>query len=254
MIGVPSSVQDADVTCPLPGVDDHSQRGTVLNINVKISRLMTQILNSVYSVERLSRPFVKTVQSVLRNMAAIAPEMDSVGKSAAYGTVGAVSTVAAHIQLSYHQCILLATRPLLLDLMIARLEGSVGPGDLENTLLPQTKNLLDTCLQSARMSLRILLTLYEHHLIAISSALIPSMIADAATYSAISYRIIDYLIRKGNVPAQLRKKELLCLDQMIQPLLDHSEQQSVQPPYAAPPTSNSFSPDIGVLGGWTAGP
>ena len=49
--------------------------------------------------------------------------------------------------------------------MIARFEGSVGPGDLEKTLLPQTKNLLDTCLQSARMTLRILLTLYEHHLI-----------------------------------------------------------------------------------------
>ena len=60
-------------------------------------------LLAVYSVERLSRPFVKTVQSVLRNMAAIAPEMDSVGTSAAYGTIGAVSTVAGHIQLSYHQ-------------------------------------------------------------------------------------------------------------------------------------------------------
>lgn len=80
------------------------------------------------------------------------------------------------------------------------------------------------------------------------------MIADAATYRAISYRIIDYLIRKGNVPAQLRKKELLCLDEMIQPLFDHGERHSVQLPHAAQPTSNTFSPDFGVLGGWTAGP
>lgn len=49
--------------------------------------------------------------------------------------------------------------------MIARLRGTLGSNDLEKTMLPQTKGLLDTCLQSARMTLRVLSTLYEHHLL-----------------------------------------------------------------------------------------
>lgn len=57
---------------------------------------------AVYSVERLSRPFVKIIQTVLRDMAAMAHEMDAVFTSAAYGGIGAVSTVASHINLSYH--------------------------------------------------------------------------------------------------------------------------------------------------------
>ncbi len=63
------------------------------------------------------------------------------------------------------QCILLATRPLLLHLLIALLKGTLSSHDSEKTLRPQTKDLLETCLQSARMILKILLTLYEHHLL-----------------------------------------------------------------------------------------
>ncbi|OQU99952.1 Fungal Zn2-Cys6 binuclear cluster domain-containing protein [Cladophialophora immunda] len=245
MIGVPSSVQDVDITCPLPGLDDHSQRGTVLNINVKISRLMTQIINSVYSVERLGRPFVKTVQSVLRDMAAIAHEMDVVCSSAAYGSIGAVSTVAGHIQLSYHQCILLATRPLLLHLMIARLEGSNRFALVKYC----TNDILDSFLPFDLES-----AFSAAFIVTMASALVPTMIVDAATYRATSDRIIDYLIRKGNVPAQLRKKELLCLDQMIQPLLDHRDQHLPPPIHASQPPAHAFSPDFGTLGGWRAGP
>lgn len=139
---------------------------------------------AVYSVERLGRPFVKIIQAVLRDMASMAQELDVVFTSVAYGSIGAVSTVAGHINLSYHhvsqrlfwfaifilrtlryQCILLATRPLLLHIMIARLDGTLGPVDLDKSLLPQTISLLNTCLQSARMTLKILQTLYEHHLL-----------------------------------------------------------------------------------------
>ncbi|EXJ84623.1 hypothetical protein A1O3_05293 [Capronia epimyces CBS 606.96] len=272
MIGAPCSIQDSDITCPLPAVDDRSQRGAVLNIHVKISRLMAQILNSVYSVERLSRPFVKVVQAALRDMAAMAHEMDAIFTSAAYGSVGAVSTVAGHINLSYHQCILLATRPLLLHLLIARLKGTFNPQDLEKTLRPQTKYLLKTCLQSTRTTLKILVTLYEHHLldsflpfdlesvfsaafiITMAAAVVPSMISDAAAYRTISYRIIDYMIRKGSVPAQLRKKELLCLEQMIRPLLGSEGPRPLGALDHVEQITNSFSPDTGIFGGWIAAP
>ncbi|KIX00026.1 uncharacterized protein Z518_10953 [Rhinocladiella mackenziei CBS 650.93] len=272
MIGAPSSIQDADITCPLPGIDDDSHRGRVLNIHVKISRLMAQILNSVYSVERLSRPFVKIIQTVLRDMAAMAHEMDAVFTSAAHGEIGAVSTVASHINLSYHHCILLATRPLLLHLMIARLRGTLGSNDLEKTMLPQTKGLLDTCLQSARMTLRILSTLYEHHLldsflpfdlesifsaafiVTMASAIVPSMIPDVASFKATSYRILDYLIRKGNIPAQFRKQELLCLDEMILPLLNQGDQGLSQQTHDHDEVPNMHPLDLGLFSGWSAAP
>ncbi|KIW67935.1 hypothetical protein PV04_03914 [Phialophora macrospora] len=272
MIGAPCSIQDSDITCPLPAVDGREHRGAVLNVHVKISRLMAQILNSVYSVERLSRPFVKVVQGALRDMAAMTHEMDVIFTSAAYGSVGAVSTVAGHINLSYHQCIILATRPLLLHLLVARLKGTFNPHDVEKALRPQTKYLLETCLQSARMTLKILVTLYEHHLldaflpfdlesvfsaafiITMAAAIIPSMISDFSTQRSISYRIIDYLIRKGNIPARLRKKELQCLDQMIQPLFGDGGFQPSPAVNSMPTRTNSFSPGVAILGSWIAAP
>lgn len=61
-------------------------------------------------------------------------------------------------------------------------------------------------------------------IVTMASAIIPSMMPDVASFKATSYRILDYLIRKGNIPAQFRKQELLCLDEMILPLLHHSDQ------------------------------
>ncbi|EXJ81855.1 hypothetical protein A1O1_07920 [Capronia coronata CBS 617.96] len=270
MIGTPCSIQDVDITCPLPATD--SQLGTVLNIHVKISRLMTQVQNSVYSVEHLSRPFVKIVQSTLRNMAAMAHEMETVFASASYGSIDSVSTVACHISLSYHHCILLATRPLLLHLLITQLKGNVSHHNIEQNLRPQTRHLLETSMQSARMTLKRLATLYEHHLldaflpfdlesafsaafiITLASVIVPSMVSDAAAYRSISYRIIDYLIRKGNLPARLRKKELLCLDQMIRPLLNTPGLPPRQNVGNADEQSTSFSPEFGIFGNWLAGP
>lgn len=55
MIGAPSMIQDGDITCPLPSADDRSQRGAVLNINVKISRLMAKILSCESCVKFMNR-------------------------------------------------------------------------------------------------------------------------------------------------------------------------------------------------------
>lgn len=60
---------------------------------------------------------------------------------------------------------MLATRPLLLHLLNARLKGIFGSQGVEKTLRPQTKDLLETCLRSARVALKVLHTLYEHHLV-----------------------------------------------------------------------------------------
>ncbi len=88
----------------------------------------------------------------------------------------------------------------------------------------------------------------------VASAVVPSMTADVATYRAISDRVVDYLIRKGSIPAQQRKKELLCLDQMIEPVINAREPGRARPPHNSDHTIQAITPNFAVLGGWSAGP
>ncbi|KAF3019855.1 hypothetical protein E8E14_013454 [Neopestalotiopsis sp. 37M] len=183
MIGAPCSIQDVDITCRLPSETDKSQRSVVFGINVQLSKMIAQVINSVYSVKT---EYLKTVQVVLRNMAGLAQEIKGVVEANRWGTLSSVSGVANRLILLYHHCVVLAIRPLILQLL-----SSFFFFDLEHGF-----------------SAAFVLT--------IAAAIIPSIVPDFDENAI--HTIFEYLIRRGSVPAQLRKDELDHLKSLLSPL------------------------------------
>ncbi|GAB1198717.1 hypothetical protein APSETT444_008045 [Aspergillus pseudonomiae] len=88
MVGAPCSIQDSEITCSLPSSYDASERGTLLTVHVKLSRIMGDIIK---------------FQSVLRDIADILREIENVSARTAHPTLRTVSTTTNHLFLLYHQ-------------------------------------------------------------------------------------------------------------------------------------------------------
>lgn len=86
-----------------------------------------------------------------------------------------------------------------------------------------------------------------------ASATVPSMVKDAAIHKNTSFCILDYLIRKGSRPAILRKKELLCLEQMIKPLFANARLQPAEAVENMDQATTFVALDDRFSGGWIAG-
>ncbi|CAG8389428.1 unnamed protein product [Penicillium salamii] len=163
VIGCPTSIQDSQVTCALPTSYDESKDVRYMTMHIKLAKIVGQILDSVYTTEDArQRSFIATVQSVLRDLAPVLQEIEqltSQGETAPFVTV---STINCHLYLTYHQCIILATRPLFLYFLLHRLDNQSTPGeDGENPTPPQLRQLLEVSLQSAKFILRTLIMLHE---------------------------------------------------------------------------------------------
>lgn len=133
MVGTPCSIQDSEITCSLPSSYDTSERGTLLTLHVKLSRIMGDIikckcslpqqpssfgpcahrgdkerqtnhLTAVYTADsKQRRSFIATVQSVLRDMADILRDIETVSTRTAHPTLRTVSTTTSQLFMLYHQ-------------------------------------------------------------------------------------------------------------------------------------------------------
>ncbi|PYI33795.1 hypothetical protein BP00DRAFT_338025, partial [Aspergillus indologenus CBS 114.80] len=231
MIGGPVSIQDAEITCALPVTYDQSADALFFTMHVKLSRTIGRVLNSVYTTDfELRQSFISTIQSVLREMANILRETEEMAAKISHHSLRTVSTMTSHLTVKYHQCIILATRPLFLHFLINRLQPQDQRGE---TVIPvQLRPLLETSLQSAKISLRTLSVLYEQSLLEsflpfdlegiFSSAFIltiahfidPALVPDMASYVLTASRMLSDIVAKGNMTAALRQKELDLLQRM----------------------------------------
>lgn len=152
------------------------------------------------------------------------------------------------------QCIILATRPLFLYFLTIRLKRPKLQSRQTSNLIPsQLRPLLETSLRSAKMALRTLFTLYEQSslgesdpikpvtsiptsnvplpesflpfaldnifspafIVIVAAFIDPILVPDMSSYTTIVSRMLDDHISKGNIAAQLRKRELDLLQEMI---------------------------------------
>ncbi|KPA35279.1 transcription factor, partial [Fusarium langsethiae] len=122
LMGAPSSVHDSDISVPVPGVVSESRKSNALDMHIKLSRLIAKVLNTVYGIDgRLDDSFPKNTLTILKELAALASEWSSYPDLKLDGQ-GPVSRVSATLNLCYHQCIVLATRPVLMCLLRDKLE------------------------------------------------------------------------------------------------------------------------------------
>ncbi|KAK1848088.1 C6 transcription factor [Colletotrichum chrysophilum] len=229
LMGAPNSIQDSDITVHLPRSDPVVQKYKALSLHVVLSKLHAKVLNTVYGVDgKLDPSFLKNVQEALRDMARLAPQLTA-GFEFKLNNSEPASRVSATLNLCYHQCVVLATRPILICLLqdiLARKDHS------QRNLASPIKALLKTSSDSATKSVRILSTLKTQHLLetflpfdleqTFSSAFvltlmtsIPGLPDREGNHLKDAFEILDTMIARGNVVARFRREELEKLQEIL---------------------------------------
>ncbi|GKZ91399.1 hypothetical protein AnigIFM59636_003652 [Aspergillus niger] len=236
LIGSPNSVRDDEITTLLWDPRTCSRNEATLSLHVKITQVITRVLNTVYSADgTLGGVFLRKVRSVLQEMTTLSQELDEVFSNRFANSVDSLSGVTTRLTLSCHLCIIVTTRPLVLSLLWERL-GCFEAGTEFRTLSPPVQALLQACIDSATKSLRILTALRDQNLLetflpfdlenlfssffilSVISAILPDTLTDPS-YRDMGYSLLDAMIERGNRVAQLRRSEVELLEELIAPLM-----------------------------------
>ncbi|KAH7054394.1 Zn(II)2Cys6 transcription factor [Macrophomina phaseolina] len=242
-LGVPMLTADNDITTLASPSSMDAQEDTTIGLQVKLSQLSSVILTTIYKTEktRLS-VFLERTRTVLHAMAGHAQEIESIFHERFRDSVEALPPPIRHITLLYHQCVTVATRPLLLSLLKERLDRLDRGREDWQSFLTHTKNLISTGIKSAAKMIQILsdedtvlevFVPFDHefcygaalHLI-MANALFPGD-ADEQSYRK-AHEILEEMIREGNKVAEVRKKELLHLEDLFRELAAQSERRGLQ--------------------------
>ncbi|KAL0939867.1 C6 transcription factor [Colletotrichum truncatum] len=253
LMGAPSSIRDEDITVKLPSQVDNSLDALNMTLHVRISRLMARILTTVYGVGKsFDGSLVPNTQSILRDLARLSRDLTALLDTHFQGSVSRASRMALRLILSYHHCVVLTTRPLVMCALHIHIEHS----DLRNTqtvsLTPPVASLLQSCVDSAQTVLRTLRVLGDDDLL---EAFLPFQLEDAFSSAFLLYLIrvidpsllhddtwcenikcvLDRMIAKGSLVAPLRKLELSQLEHIMTALTPAPEQAPTPSPSTAHP-------------------
>ncbi|KAF4902225.1 Thiamine repressible genes regulatory protein thi1 [Colletotrichum viniferum] len=146
-LGVPMNTQDIDITTLLDPPSIASPQDTTLGLRVKLSHLLSSIINTVYKSEKTPLgKFLEETKSILHTLAGHAQEIEKITRVKFQNSVDTMPKGTRDITLLYHQCVVIATRPLLLSALKQSLENFMAP------LIP----LMSTGIKSAVKTLQIL--------------------------------------------------------------------------------------------------
>ncbi|KAM0512923.1 hypothetical protein ACHAPE_008428 [Trichoderma viride] len=234
LMGAPNMIHDEDIMVSLPDFGHNSNFSKSLTLHVALSRLLATVLENVYGKNgELGLSFLENTQEVLRNLAGLASDLEE-SFEFRFDHSGPTSRVAATLNLYYHQCIVLATRPLLMCLIREMLENITAKREHRQLAAP-IKALLKTSQESATKSLRILLSLQSQHLLesflpfdlesTFSSAFILALMAiiphcpfKDVTEIDTSFYLLNQMIARGSFIAEFRKDELERLLEFLRQL------------------------------------
>ncbi|KAI8671948.1 Zn(2)-C6 fungal-type domain-containing protein [Fusarium sp. Ph1] len=238
LIGAPSSIHDNDISVPFPKPHQSAQKSCALDMHVRLSQLLAKVLNTVYCVdEHLNSSFLRNIQATVRELADLATEMNATPELKLSNT-DPISRVSATVNLCYHQCIVLAIRPLLVCLLRDKLDRRTRQDRQDTAIIEPVKALLRTAYESAQKSLRVLTRLQAQDLLeyflpfdldhVFSAGFVLSLIVAVHPASAegderyleTPYGLLDTLIAGGNVPAYFKRQELNCLRDMLRCLME----------------------------------
>ncbi|CAM1507747.1 Fc.00g045950.m01.CDS01 [Cosmosporella sp. VM-42] len=233
-IGGPSTVRDEDITAKLPSHINEGLDAWNMSLHVQLSRLMARILNTVYGVgEEFDNSLVKNTQSILRNLAQISRNLTELLDTHFQGSINKTSRIAFRLVLSYHHCVVLTTRPLVMCAVHAHIEQTQSPNNQDTiSLTPPVSSLIQSCVDSAQTILRTLRVLGDEDLLeaflpfqledAFSSAFLlrliqaisPSLVPDKCWNCNVD-NVLERMIAQGSLVAPLRKLELSQLESIM---------------------------------------
>ncbi|KAI5925663.1 fungal-specific transcription factor domain-containing protein [Camillea tinctor] len=245
-LGLPMSVQDSDITTPVNPPNVGSGGDSSRSLQVNLSHLLSIILTTIYkpNVTPLET-FLEQTRSILHTLAHHAQEIEKIMRLKLQNCIGSLPRGICYLTLLYHQCVIVATRPLLLSVLKERLDMLGYPGD-ENwkSFLAQTGSVISTGIKSAAKTLQILTSEYsllgEAFLpydiefafgaalhVTMVNALFPGEV-DYQGCRQLAHQVLRNLITRGNRVARARISELRHLEKLFQELIARVQQQGHQ--------------------------
>ncbi|KAI9034871.1 Zn(II)2Cys6 transcription factor [Aspergillus affinis] len=263
-VGLPMTTHDDDITTVIDPPSTCSQRDATLSLHVKLSHLLSFILTTIYKNETTALgTFLEKTRSILQTMAGHAQEIENIIHLKFQNSVDTMPRGTRHITLLYHQrapvdmcrassadedlqCVIFATRPLLLSVLKERLDKLGHEEENWESFLAPTKTLISTGIKSAAKTLQILSdedSLLEYTygaaiLLLMATTLFPHA-TEGQSYTAEAHAILDEMIYKGNRLAVTRKTELTHLEGLFCELGARIERRGLQ-------TLTLLSPDQDV--------
>ncbi|KAH7009506.1 hypothetical protein EDB80DRAFT_713441 [Ilyonectria destructans] len=241
-LGCPPAVPLSSITTPLPDARSASLTAKALTLRTRLSRLISSACSTIYSFDQNpSSDFVSTITSVLHRLAEVSREIDEV-TSTFKANRGEIPQMFYNIMLSHHHCIVLATRPLVIWLLIRSLPPNkldphvlAGPiwGLLEKSAQSATatifmlKNLEDREILETFLSFPLEYAFSSAVLLSILGTILPAHIPDLRWRRA-AFSIFGEMVRRGNVVAVLRKAELEHLEGLLEPIKSPTTTMPVQ--------------------------
>ncbi|KAE8154136.1 fungal-specific transcription factor domain-containing protein [Aspergillus avenaceus] len=234
LMGLPQSIRDDQIHHQPPCFPEAPQKATAMDLQIKMCQIMEEITSTVYGPDgRLNRRFLLKTKNALARTAELASELEkSYPLRLDESSISGVSRLSAHLHLLYHQCIILATRPVLFCFLKLRFQLPDGAFRSLNSS-SNVRKLLQVCVDSARHMLSILSVLQGQTLLdcflpfdlesAYISAVVlvtvaavdSSLLSDWIHWLGKSYTILDELMARGNRLAAFRKSELDQLAGML---------------------------------------
>ncbi|KAL4907807.1 hypothetical protein BDW74DRAFT_189219 [Aspergillus multicolor] len=247
-VGASMTPEDSDITTLLdpPAAIACSQNDTTLSLSVRLSHLLSYILSSIYKgTETQLGTFLETTRSILHVLAGHAREIERIIQLKFQNSVDTMPKGTRHITLLYHQCVIVATRPLLLSVLKERLQKlDHGAEDWQSIVAP-TNVLISAGIKSAAKTLQILTdedSLLEVFLpfdmeftyaaalhVTMAAALFPN-VTSSQEYINIqdAYAILDQMVARGNKLAGARKTELVQLEALFRELSARIERRGLE--------------------------
>ncbi|ETI21010.1 hypothetical protein G647_07353 [Cladophialophora carrionii CBS 160.54] len=244
LMGVPMGIADELISAELPTFTGQVERSTAMNIQIQLSRILAQILNTVYGPEgRLDKRFVTVTKESLKSVARVTDQLNGSFGILENGSQTTISRLSAYLHLLYHQCIVLTTRPLLFSFLRSRLEQS-NANLVAMLKSGSVRMLLQMCVESAQQMLTILSALQEHGLLVsflpfdldaaftsgiallMAAKVNSSLVKDPAPWLQRSYSVFQEMIYRGNMVAQMTKSELEQLEGILNRVSPTGEDQT----------------------------
>ncbi|KAH6976653.1 C6 transcription factor [Ilyonectria destructans] len=244
-VGLPMSVQDSDITTLVnpPGMGTTVDSARSLQVN--LSHLMSVILTTVYKpgVTKLAT-FLEQTRSILHTLAHHAQDIERIISTKFQNFAGTMPRDTRLLTLLYHQCVIFASRPLLLSVMKERLDILGFQGDEDWTdFLAQTGSVISTGIKSAAKTLQILtseFSVLDAFLpydveftfgaalnLTMANALFPDVV-DYNSCQEMAHQILDDLVYRGNRVARARRSELCHLEGLCHELISRGQRQGLQ--------------------------
>ncbi|KAF2210016.1 hypothetical protein CERZMDRAFT_121896 [Cercospora zeae-maydis SCOH1-5] len=204
-----------------------------LMLRVRLSRLTATTCTTLYSVdEGFGSSFVKNTTQILHRLAEVSHEIENVVSTLNLPSKTEIPHMLRRVMLSYHHCIVLATRPLIMWLLVLSLPPATSEpqqlatpisallhasAESATTIILMLKSMTERGLLETFLPFQLEYAFASGMLLSILGSLLPSYIPDPSWSTTLNF-ILDEMASKCNVVAPLRKAELEALHRLLDPV------------------------------------